>query len=249
MNSNTRSMVADTRASRRNGSYNRSQKAISHRDSNSRRKQGSRKEYVKDRRIYTVKVSTRGGTAIYKAWEHSDDKMNHHFREADNSGTRFFSFTDVRGKVLKNVDLYSGWRYKMTLRWNPKKESAEGKQGDWQDIREWYSERDNKSTEHRKGGGNIRDGEGNREILQSSDVPAKSLNAGEIGDLEVFPHLKLVVNTPFSDEENQKDGWSDDDEGEGEELSIPPNDLLNTSAIFALEEEKASLIAMLEDTE
>ena len=103
-------MAANTKAGRRNGSYKRSQQAIAGRsgkkDSGFKRDtRHNQKDYVQDRRIYTVKVSTRSGTCIYKAWEHSDEKMNQHFRDADEANTRFFSFTDVRGKNITNVDL------------------------------------------------------------------------------------------------------------------------------------------------
>jgi hypothetical protein len=134
----TRSMNANATAGRRNGSYKRSTKSY------------KKRTYVKDRRIYTVLVATRSGDKVYKVWEHSDDKMNEHFGAADVEGKECFSFTDIRDKTLTNVVLRAGWRYKMTLRWNPEKDAKDGSKGDWQDIRQWYSERDSKRETARR---------------------------------------------------------------------------------------------------
>lgn len=114
----------------------------------------------KDLRIYTVKVSTNKGPAIYKAWEHSDKDMDDHFRGSERRILSFtdargeinnivvFSFTDARGKIIHNVDVNSGWKHKRTLRWNPHKISLGGSKGDWQDIRQWHNERKQKKTHH-----------------------------------------------------------------------------------------------------
>ena len=177
-----------------------------------------RQEYVKDRRIYTVKVSTSQGSAIYKAWEHSDDDMNHHFRVADEAGIRFFSFTDVRGKFFRNVDVKAGWRYKMTLRWNPQKISAQGKQGDWQDIRQWYNEKKNKKLRQN----NINYREEKRDPDHSQSVK-KNNDDGNTED----EHFKVVVKAPLIDET----------------CSFDEND--KTTVIMDLEKEKAALLDML----
>jgi len=94
-------------------------------------------------RIYTVKVSTRDGYEIYKAWELNDYKMEQHFRSADK---RYFSFRDFRGKLLKNVDVKSGWRFKMALRWNPRMVSPDGKRGGWVTQQQWDEEYQRRNT-------------------------------------------------------------------------------------------------------
>ena len=265
MSSNARSMAANTRAGRRNGSFKRSQEAMSEmskRNKGSAKSYNKRRSYVKDRRIYTVLVSTRGGTSVYKAWEHSDDKMNEHFGAADAEGKRFFSFTDVRGKTLTNVDLHAGWRYKMTLRWNPEKDAHDGSKGDWQDIRQWYSERDSK----REAARNERE---QRDIAQQKIHPSRFQGLGEdegveemnprvlaegaIDDKRQFPSLKVVINTEGKKDEpvvkihtssgtKTMDAWSDGEEDEEEITGT-------VGSVAALEKEKAELLAMLDSEE
>lgn len=197
------------------------------------------KEKVKDRRIYTVRVSTRGGGVIYKAWEYSDENMNHHFRCADEENQHFFSFTDIRGKEIKNVELLSGWRYKMTLRWNHDKVSTDGSQGDWQDVRDWYSER------------------GIKKKVKSNRLlsPEKSGNKEEMSVLRVmtshsaptpeytkehYPSLNSLANTSSPSKEGEGNTEIDfhEEQEDGEEKK-------DTSVISKLEQEKADLIAML----
>jgi hypothetical protein len=150
---NNRSLGANTRAGRRNGSFKRSERAVGHfRDQNKgraearQRAQQERANRRPDRRIYTVLVSTRNGTQIYKVWERNDQDMGEHFL---NAPQRYFSITDIRGKEIRNIDRTSGWRYKMSLRWNPEKVADDGSKGDWQNLREWHEER-NDNFQQRK---------------------------------------------------------------------------------------------------
>jgi hypothetical protein len=259
-------MAANTRAGRRSGSFKRSQEAISdisQRNKGSAKSYNKRMDYVKDRRIYTVLVSTRGGTSVYKAWEHSDDKMNDHFGAAEAEGKRFFSFTDIREKTLTNVDLHAGWRYKMTLRWNPEKDAHDGSKGDWQDVRQWYSERDSK----REAARNV---PGNRDIgqqkikpsrfsalgkdIEVEEISPRVLADGDIADMRQFPSLKVVINTEGKKDDSvvkihtssgvkTLDSWSDGEEKDDEETTE------NDGTVAALEKEKAELLALLDSEE
>lgn len=98
-------------------------------------------------RIYTVKISTRDGPKIYKAWEINDYKMDQHFRSAEK---RYFSFRDFRGKLLHNVDAKSGWRFKMALRWDHTLVSPEGKKGGWVTIQQWKENYQRRNTYRRE---------------------------------------------------------------------------------------------------
>lgn len=110
----------------------------------------------KNCRIYTVKVVNRKENSIYKVWEYSDENMINHFQ---NAKQRFFSITDIRGKIIHNIDIQSGWRYKMTLTWNPNKISKNGNKGDWQ---EFNRKKENTSPNNK----NIQD----KEIFQKLNV-------------------------------------------------------------------------------
>ena len=249
-------MAANTKAGRRNGSFKRSQDAMTDRSQRNKgrgkRDGGGRsyqsRDFKPDQRIYTVLISTRGGTAVYKAWEKNDDAMNAHFGEADRAGKRYFSFKDCRGKELSNVDLQAGWRYKMTLRWNESKVARDGSQGDWQDIRQWYQERDAKRS-------SARDQGDRRGFLEEEDgqcqTPPRSLQDGEINDVNSFPSLprvQVVINTKGKDSEpavkihttegeHTVDGWGSDEE---ETSTSKGGDV-----VASLEKEKAELLEML----
>lgn len=258
MSSTGRSMAANTKAGRRNGSFKRSQDAMTERSqrhkSKGKRNGGGRsyqsREFKPDQRIYTVLISTRGGTAVYKAWEKNDDAMNAHFGAADRAGKRYFSFKDCRGKELTNVDLQAGWRYKMTLRWNDKKIARDGSEGDWQDIRQWYQERDAKRS-------SARFQEDRRADLEEEDeecqTPPRYLQDGEINDVNSFPSLpsvRVVINAKgeksepavkihTEEGEHTVDGWGSDEE---ETCTSRGGDV-----VASLEKEKAELLEMLAD--
>lgn len=249
-------MAANTKAGRRNGSFKRSQDAMS--ESSQRNKsKGNRngggrsyqsRDFKPDQRIYTVLISTRGGSAVYKAWEKNDDAMNAHFGAADSAGQSYFSFKDCRGKDLTNVDLRAGWRYKMTLRWNDKKIARDGSEGDWQDIRQWYQERDAK----RASAGYQEDGGGDlEEEDEQCQTPPRSLHLSRMEDKDSFPSLpsvKVVINTKGKDSEpavkihtgggeHTLDSW----ESEEEETSTSRGG----DVVASLEKEKAELLEML----
>jgi hypothetical protein len=256
-------MAANTRAGRRNGSYKHSQKAIadrSRRNKHSSKRDGGNRSYQSrnlkpDQRIYTVLVSTRGGTAVYKAWEKDDAAMNRHFGDADDAGERFFSFKDIRGKEITNVDLHAGWRYKMTLRWNDEKIARDGSKGDWQDIRKWYEERDSKRHQPDLAEENIHPSrfQGLGEDVEMEEVSPRVLAEGAISSEKEFPSLKVVINTEGAKDEpvlkihtssgvERMDAW-DDEEDKGQAVS-GEND-----TVLSLEKEKAELLSMLESDE
>jgi acyl-CoA thioester hydrolase len=83
-----------------------------------------------DMRVYTV---TGSNGHAFNVWEVSDADMDAHFGNA--SGKKFFDMEDARGKLITNVDLGAGWKYKRTLRWNPKKNRGDGSEGIYQDLR------------------------------------------------------------------------------------------------------------------
>lgn len=241
MSSQPRSMAANTKAGRRNGSFKRSQQAIHGRH---QRNKGSaqnypREERKRDCRIYTVKVSTRDGTAIYKAWEHTDNDMDNHFRDSEQ---RFFSFTDVRGKTLHNVDVNSGWRYKMTLRWNPHKAAHDGSNGDWQDLRQWYHEREQRGEQPVQ---KYQKPYASPQHSEEKKVP--EMTQQFLASQEMFPKL-TVVYKPEGEKGTLVTGHAHDG---------PPNPKVNVEEgeekeedtaqknIDALEAEKAELLGML----
>ena len=255
-------MAANTRAGRRNGSFKRSQEALtdrSRRNKHSSKRDGGNRSYQSrnmkpDQRIYTVLVSTRSGTAVYKAWEKNDDAMNAHFGAADKEGHRYFSFKDIRGKEITNVDLQAGWRYKMTLRWNDEKIARDGSLGDWQDIRQWYEERDSKREAYRneqkvhpsRFQGLGEDGE-------VEEVSPRVLTEGAISSEKEFPSLKVVINTEGKKDEpvlkihtssgvKTMDAWDDEEDKEEE---VPGEN----ETVLSLEKEKEELLAMLESDE
>lgn len=259
-------MAANTKAGRRNGSFKRSQQAMydrSHKNKGSSKGRSYQSRNMKpDRRIYTVLISTRGGTSVYKAWEKNDDAMNAHFGEADKEGKRYFSFKDIRGKELTNVDLQAGWRYKMTLRWNDDKIARDGSLGDWQDIREWYRERDAKRDSFRKEREDL--GERNHRYVPTSpeaEPVRQSLAEGEVEDEKVFPSLQVVFNTDGKVDDpvvkihtggvtqTLGDAWSD---GEEEDGTVDEDEVTSSSdmaVVQSLEAEKAELVAMLKSDE
>jgi hypothetical protein len=260
-------MAANTKAGRRNGSFKRSQEAMSER---SHRNKGSSKDRSyqsrnmrPDRRIYTVLISTRGGTSVYKAWEKNDAAMNAHFGEADKEGKRYFSFKDIRGKELTNVDLQAGWRYKMTLRWNNDKVARDGSLGDWQDIREWYSQRDVARAAARAEREDLGERQPRYVPTSPEEKPVRqTLADGDIEDEGVFPSLQVVFKSNGEVDEpvvkihkggvtqTLGDSWSDGEEEDG--LVTSSSDVQNssdTAVVQSLEAEKAELVAMLEEEE
>jgi predicted DCC family thiol-disulfide oxidoreductase YuxK len=248
MSSQPRSMAANTKAGRRNGSYQKS-----HQWNKESAKNYPREERRRDRRIYTVKVSTRDGTAIYKAWEHTDNDMDNHFRDADQ---RFFSFNDVRGKTIHNVDVNSGWRYKMTLRWNPHKVAHDGSKGDWQDLRQWHHEREQR-REHQEKKYQAPPASPQHE----EEKKVHEMNQQEIASQEMLPAITVVYKPqggkgapqqqedpkpPALTRKNAGDGtaveWSASEDEEGEQQEEEKNTREN---INALEAEKTELLRML----
>ena len=238
MSSQPPSMAANTRAGRRNGSYQKSQQAIHDRH---QRNKGSAKNYPreerkKDRRIYTVKVSARNGTAIYKAWEHTDEDMDNHFRNAER---RFFSFTDVRGKTIHNVDVNSGWRYKMTLRWNPHKFAHDGSKGDWQDLRQWHQEREQRREHQEK---KYQAPPASPQHQEEKKAP--EMTQQEIASQEMFPAL-TVVYKPEGGKGSLVRGNPKVSLKEGEQQEQEEEEETTQENIDALEAEKAELLGML----
>ena len=238
MSSQPRSMAANTRAGRRNGSYKRSQQAIHdrHQRNKGSAKQYPREERRRDRRIYTVKVSTRDGTAIYKAWEHTDNDMDNHFRDADR---RFFSFTDVRGKTIHNVDVNSGWRYKMTLRWNPHKVAHDGTKGDWQDLRQWHHEREQRRENQEK---RYQAPPASPQHQEEKNAP--EMTQQEIASQEMFPAL-TVVYKPEGGKGSLVRGNPKVSLEQGEQQEQEEEEETTQENIDALEAEKAELLGML----
>ena len=142
---NMKTMVPNTKASRRSGAYKYGQKIVkkiqNHDDNNNKKK---RQDKPKDRKIYSVQtVSKYGNVNNFTVWEENDWKMNRHFGNADKNGKNYFSIKDIRGKTITNVDLRKGWEYKKTLRWNPNIMASDGSSGGWQDIKQWHRERKN----------------------------------------------------------------------------------------------------------
>jgi len=71
-------------------------------------------KYPKDKiRIYKVSKLKDGNHHEISVWETSDDRMNEHFL---NAKSRYFSFLDVRGRIMCKIDRDKYWRFSTTLK-------------------------------------------------------------------------------------------------------------------------------------
>ena len=121
----------------------------------------------------------------------------------------------------------------MTLRWNPNKDAHDGSKGDWQDLRQWHQEREQKKEQQEK--------KYHRTPAspQHTEEKVPEITQQDIANEQMFPTLTVVYTPNGGKGAPQQEAQSEVENGEEEE------DQKTQANIDALEAEKAELLGML----